>query len=327
MMKKFAMYALPVLLLTLLVVAFSWVILRQEQQLQELEALEQLQIQQDLHQVFTQLAQKQQMLLEQFGQLQDRLKAEEVQTQELLDQIQLQQETILQLQAAMDRLVQASRDKLGDGGDFVMRCSKESFDYLAIGNSITTHDACDYWPNISGMAASVPEKDYFHLVSAGLEATEGTVNSYACSLFAWEVIASDRAQMATLTDRYLTEDLDLVTIQLGENARDLLTFQNDYIYLIRHIQQLAPHAQILILGDFWSYENRNLLKSQAAQLCGVTFVSLDTIMDDPAYQAGELVQVTDSYGQIHQIRHEGVSRHPSDAAMAYIAQAILSARN
>lgn len=305
-MKKLVMYALPVLLFLLLVAAFSWISFRQEQQMQELAKLEQLSVQQELRQELTQMTQNQQALQE---------------------QLQLQQETILQLQAAVDRLIQASRDELGDGGNFVMRCSPETFDYLAIGNSITTHDVCDYWPNVSGMAASAPEKDYFHLVSAGLEAAEGSVNSYAISLFAWEVIATDRGQMAALTDRYLTEDLDLVTVQLGENALDLSTFQNDYIYLIQHIQQLAPNAQILILGDFWGYENRNLLKSQAAEQCGVTFVSLDAIMDDPACQAGETVQVTDLYGKIYQIQHAGVSRHPSDEAMTYIAQAILSARN
>ena len=304
------------MLLCLIAAAFSWVIFRQEQQLQAFVELEQKQLlaEQEQKQALAELEQ------------QNRLQ-EEAQTQALLEQLQLQQETILQLQITLERLVQASQGKLGAGGDFIMRCSQETFDYLAIGNSITTHDACDYWPNVSGMAASTPEKDYFHLVSSGLEAAKGTVNSYACSLFPWEVIAADRAEMAELTDGYLTADLDLITIQLGENAQDLSTFRDDYIYLIQHIQQLAPNAKILILGDFWSYENRDLLKSQAAQQCGVTYVSLDAIQDNPAYQAGPVVEVTDQYGQIHAIRHSGVSKHPSDEAMAYIAQAILSAQN
>lgn len=329
-MKRVINISLSILVLCLIVTAFSWVIYRQEQQLQAFAEQEQKQVltQQKLALLEQKLAQVEreqgQALadLELKNQLQ-----EEAQTQEILEKLQVQQETIVQLQSALERLVQASQDRLGAGGDFVMKCSAETFDYLAIGNSITTHDACDYWPNTSGMAASTPEKDYFHLVSAGLEATKGKVNSYAFSLFAWEVIATDRGEMATLTDRYLTEDLDLITIQLGENAQDLSTFQDDYVYLIQHIRQLAPNAKILILGDFWSYEDRNLLKMQAAQQCGAIFVSLDAIMDDPTYQAGEKIEVTDQFGQIHEIRHGGVAKHPSDEAMAYIAQAILSAQN
>ncbi len=322
-MKRIINITLSVLVLCLITAAFFWVVDGQKRQLQAFAELEQKQAltQQKLNQAEQELNQAL-ADLEREDHLQD-----DARMQEILEKLQAQQETIVQLQATLDRMLQASQGNLGPGGDFVMKCSAETFDYLAIGNSITTHDPCDYWPNTSGMAASAPEKDYFHLVSAGLAESKGNVNSFAFSLFAWEVIATDRGEMAALTDRYLTEDLDLVTIQLGENAQDLTTFQDDYVYLIQHIRKLAPNAKIVVLGDFWSYEDRNLLKMQAAQLCGATFVSLDAIMDDPTYQAGEKVAVTDQFGQIHEIRHSGVAEHPSDEAMAYIAQAMLTALN
>ena len=68
-MKKLVMYTMPVLLLTLLVIALSLVIFRQEQQLRGLEGLERLQ-----------RIQRQELI-----QLQDRLKTEGDQTQALLD--------------------------------------------------------------------------------------------------------------------------------------------------------------------------------------------------------------------------------------------------
>lgn len=319
-MKKVIIFGSRILLICVIAAAFVGIFFQQKQQMQVIEKLEQQQILRE-KEWESQISLLQNQLQTQQSQLQEA----GLQMQEGMEQIQLQQETILQLQATLERLIQATRGELGTGGEFVLNCSPETFDYLAIGNSITIHDTCDYWPNTSGMSASSPENDYFHLVSAGLEESKGTVNSYALSLFAWEVVATDRAEMAELTDTYLTEDLDLVTIQLGENAQDLETFLDDYVYLIRHIQQYAPNAKILALGDFWDYENRELLKMQGAQLCDVTFVSLEAIMEDPAYQAGQIVKVVDQYGQIHEIQHSGVAKHPSDEAMMYIAQAILSA--
>lgn len=35
---------------------------------------------------------------------------------------------------------------------------------LFIGNSITKHGKCSYWPGEWGMAASSPENDYVHLL-------------------------------------------------------------------------------------------------------------------------------------------------------------------
>lgn len=47
--------------------------------------------------------------------------------------------------------------------------SDTTFNYLAIGNSITKHALADYWWNEMGMAASSEEKDYVHLVASALE--------------------------------------------------------------------------------------------------------------------------------------------------------------
>lgn len=50
------------------------------------------------------------------------------------------------------------------GQVFEKGCYKSKFNYLAIGNSITLHEVCDYWWNECGMASTSKNNDYFHRV-------------------------------------------------------------------------------------------------------------------------------------------------------------------
>lgn len=311
-MKKTVKWLAAVLALAVVIGCFGLALARQDQLMQELRYRLDTLERQNTQQALQTLTQSQQELTAQLEAMKSELFA--------------RQEEISALREQLDRLIRVSQGKLGDGEEFVLKSSPETYDYLAIGNSITRHAACDYWWNgQSGMAASTPEKDYFHQVSAGLETAGKPVNSYALPLFAWESTASDRAEMATLADMYLTEDLDLVTIQLGENARDLTTFESDYCYLIRHIRELAPNATVVVIGDFWRYEDRDEMKERAAAQCGAIFVSLREIMDDPAYMREMNSVVYDSEGGAHTVTHAGVTAHPGDAGMAYIASAVLDA--
>ena len=58
--------------------------------------------------------------------------------------------------------------------------------------------------------------------------------------------------------------LDLVTIQLGENVNDTVTYEEDYEELINYIHKHAPHAQIIVIDDFWSGDDKSTLKKKAA---------------------------------------------------------------
>ena len=186
------------------------------------------------------------------------------------------------------------------------------------------HDYADYWwNNEAGMAASVPEKDYFHLVTEGIKKHEEDVTSYAYSFITWETLASDRAETLCLIDKYLSDKLDLVTIQLGENATDLSTFESDFEYLISYIKDKAPNASIYVIGDVWSYEDRDEQKEKAAKEMNVTYISFDEIKDNTDYQAGLGTTVYGDDGVGHTIEHNGVARHPGDKGMEYIANKIL----
>ena len=111
-----------------------------------------------------------------------------------------------------EQIVQSSIQYLDNG-----------FNYLAIGNSITKHGKCDYWWNEIGMAATEKEKDYFHLVSDFLKSKNDSFYSVAINYSIWETNANDRSQTFNVIAPYLSDKLDLVTIQLSENANELST--------------------------------------------------------------------------------------------------------
>ena len=194
------------------------------------------------------------------------------------------------------------------------------YNYLAIGNSITIHPLNEYWWGEWGMAASIAEKDYVHLVASALDA-----EPYAYNFGTWEVMGHDRGETLSLLDGLLSDELDLVTIQLSENASDLSTFESDFEELIRYVQKGAPNARVLVIGDFWDKEQKDEMKQQACEETGVKFISLDEIKGIEQYQCGMDTTVYDSEGNLHTVEHSGVAKHPGDTGMKWIADQIVEA--
>ena len=203
--------------------------------------------------------------------------------------------------------------------------SPDSINYLAIGNSITRHQMSDYWWGDWGMAASTEDKDYFHLVKQKLKEKHGKVTARAYNFYAWEPQGTDRAEALTLLENYLSEDLNYVSIQLGENVSDTATFEADFDEMIRFIQARAPKAMIVIIGNFWTNNTVDELKMRVAIKYSLPCIDLAEIRDNPAYQCGMGTTVYDASGFPHQIAHEGAAKHPNDAAMAYIADKVFTA--
>lgn len=173
------------------------------------------------------------------------------------------------------------------------------------------------------MAASSAEMDYYHLVKKHLESVKDAVNSYALNFVIWETLYTDRAETLVVLDRYLDESLDLITIQLGENAKILDTFESDFEYLLNHIQESAPQAEIIVIGDFWEYEGRDAIKEKVSEKCSVRYIPLSEIKDNKAYQCGLGTTVYSSEGKPHTVEHSGVAVHPNDKAMELIADKII----
>lgn len=200
----------------------------------------------------------------------------------------------------------------------------DGFNYLAIGNSITRHGKADYWWNEIGMAATRPENDYVHLIASHLEENNEDVCFYAVNFYKWENQAYDRAETYEVIDPYLSDRLDLVTIQLSENVGDMTTYKTDYVALIKYVQEMAPEAQVLVIDDFWDSGDKSLQKQEACEETGVTFVSLSDIKGLPEYKCGMGTTVYDDEGKPHIVEHEGVAGHPGDKGMKAIADKVIN---
>lgn len=197
----------------------------------------------------------------------------------------------------------------------------DTFNYLAIGNSLTRHGVCSYWWNPVGMAASDADHDYFHLVQRGLEKRFGKVTARAVNFSVWEITAHDRDQTLAKLDNLLDERISLVTIQLGENVKDFSTLPEDYVSLIEYVRRkTGGKAQIIVVGDFWRDES---VRAGAAAKTGADYASLKEALNDPKYRSRIGAVVFDPAGNEHVVRHSGVAKHPGDEGMAFIADRIL----
>lgn len=201
---------------------------------------------------------------------------------------------------------------------------EDTFNYFAIGNSITYHDVCEYWWNEGvGMAASDAEHDYVRLVESYLKEIKGDTIMHNMNFFIWEKQSYDRAETLHELDRFLSNAVDLVTIQLGENVIDTNTLELDFIELIHYIEERCSNVQIIIVGQFWRDEKKDAIKKSISEKCNVAFADLSGIEENiEEYVAGMGTTVYDGDGKKHIIEHSGVAEHPGDKGMAYIAEAI-----
>ena len=88
----------------------------------------------------------------------------------------------------------------------------EGYNWLALGNSLTLIES---WGR--GICATQPDNDYFGIVKKHLEKEYSDVATFRYNYAVWER-ASNRSSVYDLIDSFLDPRLDLVTIQLGENA-------------------------------------------------------------------------------------------------------------
>ncbi len=239
------------------------------------------------------------------------------------DEIESKQQEIANLEQQIADLTARLNELKGIGN---ANYEDDSFNYLAIGNSVTGHRECAYWWNEGvGMAASDASKDYVSQLVASLEQAKGQVAYSKFYDSSWELNSLDRAQTLKLLDSYLDPRLNLITIQWGENCVDPTTLDSDYVELITYLRTAAPNAQIIVVGQFLEDEKVENIKKAVCTATGATFVSLEDMWNDSDYLAGMGTIVYGADGQPHEITHNGVSLHPGDKGMKFIADSIMSA--
>ena len=201
---------------------------------------------------------------------------------------------------------------------------KLPYNYFAIGNSITMHPIVpDLWWGSWGMAASSYSTDYVNRVSATIS-DHYQVNTKKIYYTTWER-AADRNSTLSQLDPYLTSDLDLVTIQLGDNITGGYdTLVSDYQNLINYVRAKAPNAKIMVIDEFcWPNSAIQSAQRQVCEANGIAYIDLSAI-NHGGYTAGLGTTVFGDDGSTHAISNPAVAAHPGDAAMSYIADQILT---
>ena len=188
--------------------------------------------------------------------------------------------------------------------------------WLALGNSLTLIDAYGH-----GICSTQADNDYFGLVKKYLERKYPEVEAFRYNYVAWEKETDNRSFKLYHIDSFLSPELDLVTIQLGENVFDMTTYQEDLAVLIRHIQGTCPKAKIVLIDDFWSNRKSEMRKA-AAEETGIAFADLSEIRGKEEYQSKEGTVFYEADGTENTVSKEAET-HPGDAGMKYIAEKVI----
>ncbi len=203
-------------------------------------------------------------------------------------------------------------------------CSAETHKVLFLGNSITKHGPKPDigWTNNWGMAASAEEKDFVHIVTAGLAKKWGA----RPDVMVRSLVDLERGYATYDAGEKLKEPVafgaDLIIVAIGENVP---RFKNDdekarFADKLREVlKQLntGNHPAIVVRSCFWADPTKDRILQSACAQSGGIFVDISPLAKDEAnYARSE-----------RKIAHAGVANHPGDKGMEAIADAILDAIN
>lgn len=229
----------------------------------------------------------------------------------------MQNNNISNLTGQMEYL-QEKLEQITDYYKYETDYKSSSYNYLALGNSLTLISTVGH-----GICSTRNNNDYVGLLVDYLQKNhmdENGVIFYRYNFSPWERTA-DRGSTLDLIDPFLSPDLDLITIQLGENASDLSTYEKDMEELIKYIKDAAPNAEIIVIGDFWNVK-RNNMRRNAAKSTSVKFADLSDIIGDNSYQSSVGIEFEKVDGST-EIVSEAAATHPGDKGMKYISEKVI----
>lgn len=173
------------------------------------------------------------------------------------------------------------------------------------------------------MAATERSKDWVHQLQTRLRTKDPLAEVTAFNIADWEVNLS--AYNYSLLDPYLGQDVDAVILRLGENG-PTGGYASEFNVLIDYIKQKAPFAQIIIGGQFWQNDTKEIAMQSSANTYGLPFVSFSYMWGLALYRQTVNTQVYGDDGQWHTISDggaiaQGVADHPNDLAFSQMAEA------
>lgn len=192
------------------------------------------------------------------------------------------------------------------------------------GNSLTGY----YKTGSPALGATDPDHDWFHYFSEYVKNINpnATVNRHTVA--PWEQNATGRdVQFDQLFKPYLSQDTDLVVLQVGDNVNredSHATFKNDVMDLFKRVKEVSPKAKIYFVG-FWFCNWPDMIDSvkAACNKYDGTFVNITDLAtsEENKSRIGEKVTLSD--GSTTTITSEGEAIHPGNAGYKKIADRII----
>lgn len=193
---------------------------------------------------------------------------------------------------------------------------------LFLGNSITLHGPAPEigWNGNWGMAASSPEHDYVHLLTAKLAGDSGQKPHTMV-----RNIANFERNYATfnVAEEFQNElqfKADIVIVAIGENVSepqsdaDKQQFATAFRKLLRSLSEQGT-PNIIVRSSFWPNTTKDDIMRTVTREAGATFVDISEIGRNP-----------DNAARAERaIAHKGVAAHPGDKGMQEIADALWNA--
>lgn len=193
---------------------------------------------------------------------------------------------------------------------------------LYLGNSITLHGPAPKigWTLNCGMAASAPEKDYVHLLTAKLAKAAGgepqimvkNIADFERQFETYDLEAGLKAELAF--------EPQLVIIAIGENVPALATDEARSKYqaaFARLLSTLKKHGNPVIVArsSFWADPAKDNGMEQASSAAGAVFLKI-----------GDLGKNRENYATSERkFENAAVGNHPGDKGMQAIADALWTA--
>lgn len=214
----------------------------------------------------------------------------------------------------IDKNTVSSKDQVPDHIQFENRDGKGK-KILFFGNSITRHAVKREigWFHDWGMAASVKEKDYVHLVISDVQKDDPDAAFCICQGSVWERAYTDGSVVYEKFEAVRAFDADVIIMRLIENCPrenfDKELFKKEYLKLIQYLNPEGK-AKVILTSSFWKREGDEQIAEVAAENA-MKFIYLGDLGECGEMRADGLFE------------HSGVAAHPGDLGMQKIAELIL----
>jgi hypothetical protein len=181
---------------------------------------------------------------------------------------------------------------------------------LILGNSITYAPANPSigWAGNWGMAASVADSDYVHLLAARLK-KENKNNTVVATNIAEFEFDFDTYNLELNLASYIATKPDIIILRIGEDytrTADSVLFEKKYVALLNYLGQGNPNVKILAVGSVWP--EREISDKVMSKYSN--FISLLPLQDNRKNFAFDMYE------------NAGIQSHPSDKGMKAISDLI-----